>query len=269
MSTDPDPLPSGGDAAAERDDDAARREARRRGEMPLAEHLREFRRRFTVALAAISIGAVVGYLLFPQFFDVLLRPYCDVVGPESCHVNAFRATDPIAVRIRASLVVGLFLGAPVLFYELWRFVAPGLTSREKRFTLPIVVMSQVMFALGLAFAVWFVPTGLSVLLTLGGTDIQPLLGANEYLSFLLAMGIGFGVVFEVPLVLVFLGAVGVLSSASLRSARRYAIVGNLAVAALVTPTDILSLVAVGVPLIVLYEVAILAVVVIERSRRRA
>ena len=263
MSAGPDPLPSGGEA-----DEAARRDARRRGEMPLSEHLREFRRRFSIALVAIGLGAVIGYLLFPTFFDVLLGPYCDVVGVESCQVNAFRATDPIAVRIRASLVVGLFLGAPVLFYELWRFVAPGLTSREKRFTLPFVLMSQVMFALGLAFAVWFVPTGLEVLLTLGGTDIQPLLGANEYLTFLLAMGIGFGVVFEVPLVLVFLGAVGALSAASLRSARRYAIVGNLIVAALVTPTDILSLVAVGVPLVVLYEVAILAVALIERSRRR-
>jgi sec-independent protein translocase protein TatC len=269
VSLSPDPLPAGGDADGPVDDEAARREARRRGEMPLAEHLREFRRRFTVALAAISVGAVIGYVLFPQFFDLLLRPYCDVIGADSCQVNAFRATDPIAVRIRASLVVGLFIGAPVLFYELWRFVAPGLTAREKRFMLPFVVMSQVMFALGLAFAVWFVPTGLSVLLTLGGTDIQPLLGANEYLSFLLTMGIGFGVVFEVPLVLVFLGAVGVLSSTALRSARRYAIVGNLVVAALVTPTDILSLFAVGVPLVVLYEVAILAVAIIERSRRRA
>ena len=272
MSTGPDPLPTGGEAdeAARRAaEEAARREARRRGEMPLSEHLREFRRRFTTALAAIALGSVVGYLLFPQFFDVLLQPYCGVVGAESCQVNAFRATDPIAVRLRASLVVGLFLGAPVLFYELWRFIAPGLTDRERRFTLPFVVMSQIMFGLGLAFAVWFVPTGLSVLLTLGGTDIQPLLGANEYLSFLLAMGIGFGVVFEIPLILVFLGAVGVLSARSLRSARRYAIVGNLVVAALVTPTDILSLVAVGVPLIVLYEVAVLLVALIERSRRRA
>lgn len=269
MSAGPDPLPAGGDDGSPRDAEAARREARRRGEMPLSEHLREFRRRFTVALLAVAVGAVVGYAIFPQFFDLLLRPYCDVVGADSCQVNAFRATDPLAVRVRASLVVGLFLGAPVLFYELWRFVAPGLTAREKRFTLPFVVMSQVMFALGLAFAVWFVPTGLSVLLALGGTDIQPLLGANEYLTFLLAMGIGFGVVFEIPLVLVFLGAVGVLSSASLRAFRRYAIVGNLIVAALVTPTDALSLVVVGVPLIVLYEVAILAIVIIERSRRRA
>ncbi len=263
MSGASDALPSGGEA-----DEAARREARRRGEMPLIEHLREFRRRFMVALVAIAIGSVVGYVLFPQYFDLLLRPYCDVVGADACRVNAFRATDPIAVRVRASVVVGLFIGAPVLFYELWRFVAPGLTAREKRFTLPFVVMSQVMFALGLAFAVWFVPTGLSVLLSLGGTEIQPLLGANEYLSFLLAMGIGFGAVFEVPLVLVFLGAVGVLSAASLRSARRYAIVGNLIIAAIVTPTDVLSLVVVGVPLLVFYEVAIVAVAIIERSRRR-
>ncbi len=268
MSAGPGPLPAGGgaDEAARR---AAAREARRRGEMPLREHLREFRRRFTIALAAVAVGAVVGYVLFPRYFDLLLRPYCEAVGSTTCQVSAFRATDPIAVRLRASFVVGLFLGAPVLFYELWRFVAPGLTARERRFTLPFVVLSQLMFALGLAFAVWFVPSGLAILLSIGGTDIVPLLGANEYLSFLLAMGIGFGVVFEVPLILVFLGAVGVVSSAGLRSARRYAIVGNLVIAAIATPPDALSLVVVGVPLILLYEVAILAVGVIERSRRRS
>jgi len=244
------------------------RAARRRGEMPLSEHLREFRRRLSFAALAVTAGAVVGYLFFPQYFDLLMRPYCDVVGAENCRVNAFRATDPIAVRLRASFVVGLFLGAPVVFFQMWRFVAPGLTDRERRSTLPFVVLSQLMFGLGLAFAAWFVPTGLSVLLTLGGTDIQPLLGANEYLSFLLAMGIGFGVVFEVPLILVFLGAIGVLSSAGLRSARRYAIVGNLVIASIVTPTDILSLVVVGVPLILLYEVAIIAVALIERGRAR-
>lgn len=236
--------------------------------MPLSEHLREFRRRFTLAGTAVTIGAVVGYILFPRYFDVLLRPYCDVVGADSCRVNAFRATDPIAVRLRASFVVGLFLGAPVLFHQLWRFIAPGLTDRERRFTLPFVILSQVMFGFGLLFAAWFVPTGLSVLLTLGGTDIQPLLGANEYLSFLLAMGIGFGVVFEIPLILVFLGALGVISATGLRSARRYAIVGNLMVASLVTPTDILSLLVVGVPLILLYEVAIIVVSLIERGRAR-
>jgi sec-independent protein translocase protein TatC len=251
------------------DPSAAARAARRRGEMPLSEHLREFRHRFTLAGLAVTVGAVVGYLFFPRYFDLLLRPYCEVVGAESCRVNAFRATDPIAVRLRAAFVVGLFLGAPVVFYQLWRFVAPGLTDRERRFTLPFVLLSQVMFGLGLMFAVWFVPTGLSVLLALGGSDIQPLLGANEYLSFLLAMGFGFGVVFEIPLILVFLGALGIVSAGGLRSARRYAVVANLIVASLVTPTDILSLVVVGVPLVALYEVAILVVSLIERSRARS
>jgi sec-independent protein translocase protein TatC len=240
-----------------------------RGEMPLWDHLREFRSRIVRVIIAVLLGATVGFIFFESYFEILLGPYCALATDEVCRVNAFRATDPITTRMRASFVVGLFLGGPVLFYQLWRFITPGLTSRERRYSLPFVVMSQVMFGLGLAFAWWFIPRGLSVLLRLGGDSIVPLLGAREYLSFLLSMAIAFGLVFEIPLLLVFLSAIGVISSASLRQARRFAIVINTVIAALVTPTDALSLVIVAVPLIIFYEVAIAASWLIERARRTA
>jgi sec-independent protein translocase protein TatC len=238
-----------------------------RGEMPLWDHLREFRSRIVRVLIAVLIGATIGFVFFEAYFEVLLRPYCALATEEVCRVNAFRATDPITTRMRASFVVGLFLGGPVLFYQLWRFITPGLTSRERRYSLPFVVLSQVMFALGLAFAWWFIPRGLTVLLRLGGDSIMPLLGAREYLSFLLSMALAFGLVFEIPLLLVFLAAIGVTSSATLRRARRYAIVINTCIAAIVTPTDALSLVIVAVPLLIFYELAIAAAWIIERSRR--
>jgi sec-independent protein translocase protein TatC len=242
---------------------------RSRGEMPLWDHLREFRRRVVRVLLAVIVGAAVGFVFFETYFEVLLGPYCALATEETCRVNAFRATDPITTRIRASVVVGLFLGGPVLFYQLWRFITPGLTTRERRLTLPFVVLSQVMFGLGLAFAWWFIPRGLEVLLRLGGDSIVPLLGAKEYLSFLLSMALAFGLVFEIPLVLVFLATIGVISSDSLRRARRFAIVINTVIAAMVTPTDALSLVIVAVPLIVFYELAIAASWLIERARRKA
>jgi sec-independent protein translocase protein TatC len=238
-----------------------------RGEMPLWEHLREFRSRIIRVLIAVLIGATIGFVFFESYFDVLLGPYCALTLEDACRVNAFRATDPITTRMRASFVVGLFLGGPVLFYQLWRFITPGLTSRERRYALPFVILSQIMFGLGLAFAWWFIPRALAVLLRLGGDAIVPLLGAREYLSFLLSMALAFGVVFELPLLLVFLSAIGVISSTSLRRARRFAIVINTIIAAVVTPTDALSLVIVAVPLIAFYEVAIVAAWLIERARR--
>jgi sec-independent protein translocase protein TatC len=235
--------------------------------MPLWDHLREFRTRIVRVLIAVIIGATVGFVFFEAYFEVLLGPYCALATDEVCRVNAFRATDPITTRVRASLVVGLFLGGPVLFYQLWRFITPGLTPRERRMTLPFVVLSQVMFGLGLAFAWWFIPRGLAVLLRLGGDSIVPLLGAREYLSFLLSMALAFGLVFEIPLLLVFLAAIGVITSDALRRARRFAIVVNTIIAALVTPTDALSLVIVAVPLLIFYELAIAASWLIERARR--
>lgn len=243
---------------------------RRRAEMPLADHLREFRTRLTRAAVAILLGSAVGYAVFPQLVDVLLGPYCRALAPgERCDLIVLGPLDPFFVRIRASFVVGLFLGGPVLFYQLWRFITPGLTSRERRYALPFVLFSQVMFAAGLAFAAWVLPRGLTVLLSFGGDSIRPLLGASEYLSFVLAMGVAFGVVFELPLVLVFLALAGIITSQGMRRARRYAIVANVTIAAIITPTvDIVTLGLMAGPMILFYELAIVLAWSIERIRAR-
>jgi sec-independent protein translocase protein TatC len=126
-----------------------------------------------------------------------------------------------------------------------------------------------MFAAGLAFAAWVLPRGLTILLSFGGDSIRPLLGASEYLSFVLAMGVAFGVVFELPLVLVFLALAGIITSQGMRRARRYAIVANVTIAAIITPTvDIVTLGLMAGPMIVFYELAIVLAWSIERTRSR-
>jgi sec-independent protein translocase protein TatC len=244
---------------------------RRRGDMPLGDHLREFRSRLLRAGAAILLGTVAGYLIFPAAIDVLLEPYCRALdGPDPCDLIVLGPLDPFLVRIRAAFVAGLFVGGPVIFYQLWRFITPGLTRRERRYALPFVVLSQLMFGAGLAFAYWVIPRGLSVLLALGGEGIRPLLGANEYLAFLLAMGLAFGFVFELPLVLIFLALAGVVTSEGMRRVRRYAIVANVVAAAIITPTvDAVTLLFVAGPMILFYELAIIMAWLIERARRRA
>jgi len=255
--TDGDPVPAAGGS-------------RRREQMPLADHLRELRGRLVRSAAAILVGAVAGYLSFPWLIDLLLQPYCAAVDRGSgCDLIVLGPLDPFLVRLRTSFVVGLVVGGPVLLYQLWRFIRPGLTGRERRYALPFVVLSQVMFALGIAFAAWVIPRGLGILLELGGESISPLLGAREYLSFLLAMGLAFGIVFELPLVLVFLALAGVVTSTGMRRFRRYAIVINVVAAAFITPTgDAVTLMFVAGPMIVFYEFAIGFAWVVERSRRR-
>ncbi len=243
------------------------------GEMTLVDHLVELRTRLTRAAIALALGAVVGYALFPPILDLLLDPFCaslrELDPDADCELYALRPLEPFSVRMKTSLVVGLFLGGPVIFYQLWRFITPGLTTSERRYAMPFVVLSQVMFAVGIAFAYLVIPQGLRILLDFGGPRIETLLSANEYLSFILTTSVAFGLVFELPLVLVFLSAVGILSAAAMRRARPYAMVAMVTVAAIVTPTtDAITMLLMAGPMVAFYELSIVAAWFIERRRRR-
>lgn len=245
------------------------------GEMTLFEHLAELRNRLFKAALALTVGTVVGYALFDQVFAYLVAPYCEL--PQAlrttpggdCQVAAFGVLDAFSVRIKTSLVIGVFIGGPVIFYQLWRFVAPGLSNREKRYAVPFVFGSQVLFGAGLAFAAFVIPRGLQVLLAMGGEQITPLLGAPQYLSFVLTTAIAFGLVFELPLLLVFLSLIGVVTASGLRRFRPYAVVLSAVAAALITPTtDPVTMLAMMGPMVLFYEASILAAWMIDRRRRR-
>jgi sec-independent protein translocase protein TatC len=242
--------------------------------MSLVEHLAELRTRVFRALLAVGLGTVLGYIVFEQVFDVLIKPYCDVptafrTATGDCALVASRALEAFSTRIKTSVIIGLFLGGPVLFYQLWRFITPGLTDSERRYALPFVVGSQVMFALGIGFAYLVIPQGLRILLGMGGDNITPLLTASEYLSFFTRTVIAFGLVFEIPLILVFLSLVGLVTAAGLRRFRPYAIVLNVTLAAIITPsTDAITLMFLAGPMIVFYEASILAAWLIQRRRAR-
>lgn len=245
-------------------------------EMSLVEHLAEFRDRLFRSALALVLGSIVGYLIFESLLDFLIDPYCAVDsafrpgGPASeCVLIATRPLDAFSLRIKASVVFGLFVAGPVIFYQLWRFISPGLTSKEKKYAAPFVIGSQIMFTSGLAFAYFVIPKGLSVLLNFAGSRVQSFLNAADYLSFLLTTAVAFGLVFEVPLVLVFLSLVGVVTAKTLAHYRAYAVVGNAIVAAIVTPTtDMVTMMFMLAPMVIFYELAIVSARLIERNRRR-
>lgn len=244
--------------------------------MTLIEHLAELRDRLFRAVLALIAGTVVGYLLSLPAIDLLIQPYCDLPASMrltteggGCQLLATGVLEAFNVRLKVAVVIGLFIGGPIIFFQVWRFITPGLTSRERRYALPFVIGSQVMFTFGLVFSYFVIPKGLGILLSFGGLNITAALTAQEYLSFYLATALAFGIIFELPLVLILLSVVGVLKAAQLRQFRPYALVVNVVVAAIITPsTDAITLLFMAGPMALFYEVSIIAAWLIERSKRK-
>jgi sec-independent protein translocase protein TatC len=236
------------------------------GAMTLVEHLEELRRRLFISLAAIALGSVVGWFLYDPLLRLMTDPFCEWVRtlpqsqqpPSGCKLLTLSPIDPVMVKLKVVAILGLFIALPVVLYQLWAFIVPGLTGRERRMAIPFVLSSLALFALGALVAYLTLPKALGFLLGFGGSAITPFLTANSFLSFVLLVALAFGLTFEFPIILIFLTIVGVLSTAKLRSWRRTAILVIAVAAAVITPSaDPYSMLAMMVPMVVFYEVAII------------
>jgi sec-independent protein translocase protein TatC len=173
------------------------------------------------------------------------------------------------VRLKLTAMVGAILSSPIWLYQLWAFIVPGLTKKEKRYAIPFVASSVTLFLVGATFAYLLMPTGLRVLISLGGSNLVAFLRADGYINFVGLMLIAFGVTFELPLVLLFLGLAGVISVDTLTQHRKAAIVGIAVLAAVVTPSqDPYTMLAMAIPLWILYEVTIVLLRLITRRRSK-
>ncbi|MCU1460604.1 MAG: Sec-independent protein translocase TatC [Acidimicrobiales bacterium] len=224
--------------------------------MTLVEHLTELRRRLIISVVAIFVGALVAYILYPQIFRFLADPYV-----RATHQKKFLALDPLegfATRLKVSGYGGVVLALPVLLWQFWRFITPGLNKTEKRYAIPFVAASLLLFAIGAVVAYLVLAPGLQFLSHIGGANLQNTYSPNKYLTLFVLMVIVFGIAFEFPVVLVALEAAGVVSSARLRGWRRQAIVGCVAFAAFITPSqDPFSFFGMAVPMYLFYEISIL------------
>jgi sec-independent protein translocase protein TatC len=230
--------------------------------MTVIEHLEELRYRLIVSIFAILVGAIIAYFLYPRIIDILKAPLDKAgrigdVTVSDLYVAGL--TTAFVFRMKVSAFAGLIFALPVTLYQLWRFITPGLERRERRYSFPFVVSALVLFAFGGLVAFYLMPAGIRFLLGFV-PPAKPLIHLNEYLNFVMLMVIAFGISFEFPLVLVFLGAAGILSSQQLRSKRRVAVFAAFVVGAVATPSaDPLSQTLLALPLYILYEVAILVV----------
>lgn len=243
-----------------------KRRRERPAEMTLVEHLTELRGRMFIIVVAVGVGSIAGWFLFQPFLDLLRAPFCDAVSqmpvesqpPTGCDLVFSGPVEPFILRLKVVVFLGLLVALPVVLWQFWGFVTPGLTKKERKWAVPFVASSLVLFCLGAAFAFYTLPLGLNFLLGFAGPGFVPLLTASRYIGFFMMMVLAFGLTFEFPVVMVFLAVVGVITSKQMRAWRRYAVVAIFIVAAVVTPSqDPYTLAAMAIPMIVFYEVAIL------------
>ncbi|HET6749095.1 MAG TPA: twin-arginine translocase subunit TatC [Actinomycetes bacterium] len=252
------------------------------GEMSILEHIAELRGRLVKSCVALVVTTTVAFaVLYDPVIRFLLRSYCELparlriataAGDANCGLAALSPLEPLSIRIRISLTVGLLLAMPIVAFQLWRFITPGLKPNEKRYAIPFALATTLLFAAGVTLAFITLPKAINFLASLGGSGVLTFFTADRYLRFVLFMGLAFGLSFEFPLVLVFLSMVGALSSQAMLRAWRPAVAVIIAAAAIITPSqDPISLFAMAVPMWLFYfAAAALARFVIEprRARRR-
>lgn len=246
----------------------------RAGQMTLIEHLRELRHRMIVCLWALAAGSVAGFFLYGSAMRLIREPYCDFLrdNPDKapfetarCSLIFLGAIDGFLISVKVIVFLALVLALPVVLYQLWSFITPGLTDRERRWAIPFVLMSLLLFLLGGLVAYLTLPKALGFLLGVGGDFVSPLLTVDKYVGFVIFTVLAFGLGFEFPILLISLSAAGVLTSATMRRHRRYVILGLAIFAAVITPSpDPVSMLALLIPLVVFYEAAI----IVSRSMKR-
>ncbi|HKE47533.1 MAG TPA: twin-arginine translocase subunit TatC [Rhodanobacteraceae bacterium] len=234
------------------------------GEQSFLSHLIELRERLLKAVAAVLVILLALIPIANKLYGWLAAPIIKHL-PQGGTMIATEIASPFLTPIKLAFFVAIFLAMPVILYQLWAFVAPGLYRHEKRLALPILLSAMVLFYVGCAFAYFLVLPAVFAFTTSvapAGVAVMPDIG--RYLDFVLVLFLAFGLCFELPVVLIILVALGVVTPAQLAKSRAYAIVGAFIVAAVLTPPDVLSQMMLALPMCVLYEVGIVAARAVSR-----
>ncbi|HEX2127583.1 MAG TPA: twin-arginine translocase subunit TatC [Solirubrobacterales bacterium] len=250
-----------------------RRRRQKSTTMTVMEHLGELRTRLIISAAAFAVAAVAVFMVYEPILETLRQPLCsldrDLLGELGCKLQTFKPTEGLLIRLKIASMGGMIAASPIWLYQIWAFVTPGLTMREKRYAAPFIFSAVFLFAAGTAFAYYMLPNALRFLVTIAGSSIDVNFRAEEYLNFVGLILIAFGITFQLPLLLFFLGLANVVNVDQLRRYRRYAIVGIAVLGALVTPTqDPFTMMALSVPLYALYELVIVLLAAVKRRKRK-
>lgn len=237
----------------------ARRQAIEEGEMPISGHLQEFRKRLIICLAAVAAASIIAY----QFVDDIIA----MISAPAGKLYFLNPTEVFFSYLEIAVCTGALVTLPILCYEIWQFVRPALAPTERHAVLWLVPFAVLLFYAGLAFSFFLVlPAAVQFFMGFSTDTLQPMFSLSSYLSFFIAFMLPFGVVFELPLILFFLGKIGIVSSSFLKRKRRILIVLAFVFAGVISPTtDVFTQTMIAVPMIVLYEVSIYLVQYVLRK----
>jgi sec-independent protein translocase protein TatC len=234
-------------------------------------HLTELRKRLTYSAIIVLVAVVVCFIEKNFVFDVLMYPLSGTPY-KSEKLFAFSVTEPFMAILKISIYAGLLIALPFLLYQFWAFILPGLYEREKKSVIPYVALSTGLFLAGVAFGYFVVlPVGLSWLLNFSSAQFNVMLHVDAYVSFISMFLLAFGVVFELPLVMMLLAWARIVDYKKMRKYRKYAVLVNAVIAMIITPSqDPISMMLMLIPLLILYEFGIwLALIVYRRREKRA
>lgn len=223
---------------------------------PFLAHLEELRKRLIVCAIAVGAGFVISYIFSKQLFTLLTIPLTKVLPPESTMIFT-SLPEMFIAYIKVAFIGGIILATPVIFYELWMFVAPALYQREKRYLVPFVLFSTILFVTGALFGYFIVfPYGFKFFLGFATEDIQALPSVKQYFSFAIRLLLAFGLVFEMPVAVLFLTKIGLITPEAMKRYRKFAILGSFIISAILTPPDVATQLMMAGPIIILYELSI-------------
>jgi len=254
----------------------AQRQQNPEGRMPLMDHIRELRNRVVKMALALGAGMIVGFIFFTPVWNVISRPLCHAVirgqtGCKTLGVNQLALDgplDPFYLHVKVALVVGVILSSPVWLYQIWAFVAPGLYTREKRWSYIFLGTAVPLFLIGVTLAYWSLGRSMHYLLGLTPNSVANLIQVDQYMSFVMAMLLAFGLAFELPLLIIMLNLAGILTHERFRKWRRVMIFGVFLIAGMANPSpDPITMLILGGGCAVLVEVA--EFIVWSNDRRRA
>lgn len=236
--------------------------------LPITEHLEEFRWRLIKCLGAVGVGFLSSYAFSKQIFNFLVAPLVKIM-PENSHLIYTSLPEAFLTYLKVSFFAGLVLSTPVILYQIWKFIMPGLYEMERKYVVPFVIVATIFFGIGVAFAFYVVfPFGFKFFLGFSTDDIYALPTLREYLSLSIRLLLAFGITFELPVFIFFLAKLGIVNHQMLRKQRKYAMIIVVVMAAVLTPPDVISQVLLAVPLLALYEISIWVAYMVRKPEKK-
>lgn len=237
--------------------------------LPINDHLEELRWRLIKCVIAVAVGFVATYAFKERIFEFLVEPLVKVL-PEDSHLIYTSLPEAFITYLKVAFFAGLVISSPVIFYQIWKFVMPGLYENERRYVVPFMLVATLFFLTGVSFAYFVLfPYGFQFFLGFQTENIAAMPAMKDYLGFVMKLMIAFGLSFELPVIMFFLARMGLVTPESLKKKRKYSILVVFVLAAVLTPPDIISQTMLAIPLILLYELSIWVTYFVRKRKQAA